>query len=389
MEQRENSVGDIVKGQEGTADGVARWLRGFGGEEATARVLSMCMTMAARVKNVDLVKQLLEQGAKPEMAAHPDHPQDPAAIVSYDGEDDWTTPWSAAVSVDSAECLEAMINAGMNPVKPRLFVDELVDQEAFLAVEAARLGAERCLAVAMDWAQKKAGPKLAIITKESWAALNSRHGSADKVEAMARILIGAGGNIDEECFEWSGSKTPMTPLGSAACGDLEMLMGLLAAGADPRVGFALNFAAGSWHEKSAQCVSHLLRAGCDPNLKRDGAAPLLGAIEINNTDKARMLIDAGANLDAVSAEGFSLLAVAAIRGASRCVSLLLDEGFDPDERTEGMSLAELTSKFRREHCLPETRDMAEAMGIIKAASEAKTLAVASGEAQKKMAARRI
>lgn len=386
MEQRENSVGDIVKGQDGTADGVASWLRGFGGEEATARVLSMCMAMAARVKNVDLVKQLLEQGAKPEMAAHPDHPQDPAAIVSCDGEDDWTTPWSAAVSVDSAECLEAMINAGMNPVKPRLFIDELVDQEAFLAVEAARLGAERCLAVAMDWAQKKAGPDLAIITKKSWAALTSSQGSAEKVEAMARILVGAGGDIDGECGESRGAKSPLE---FAACGSLEMLKGLLAAGANPRAGFALNFAAGSWHKESSQCVSHLLRAGCDPNLKRDGAAPLLGAIEINNTEKARMLIDAGASLNAVSAEGFSLLAVAAIRGASRCVSLLLAEGFDPDERTEGLSLAELASKFRREHYLPETRDMAEAMGMIKAASEAKALAKASGEAPKKMGSRRI
>lgn len=380
MTHREKEQESLAKEGAGEAASMARWLRGFGQEEPSKRILSMCLTMAARAANPELVKQLLEQGADPEMAAHPDQPQDPAAIASCDDEDDWTTPWSAAVSVDSAECLEAMINAGMNPVTPRLFIDERVDQKAFLAVEAARLGAERCLAVAMDWAQKKAGPDLARITKKSWAALTSSQGGAEKVEAMARMLMGAGGDIDGECGESRGAKSPLE---FAACGSLEMLKGLLAAGANPRAGFALNFAAGSWHKESSQCVSRLLRAGGDPNLKHDGAAPLLGAIEVNNPEKARMLIDAGANLDAVSAEGFSLLAVAAIRGAARCVSLLLVEGFDPDERTEGMSLAELTSKFRREHYLPETSDMAEAMGIIKAASEAKALAATAKDPVKR------
>lgn len=62
-----------------------------------------------------------------------------------------------------------------------------------------------------------------------------------------------------------------------------------------------------------------------------GKSALFSAIESGFEQKARMLIDAGAKLDAASADGVGLLSAAVVCGASNCVRLLLAEGVDPDD----------------------------------------------------------
>lgn len=386
MAHREKEQESLANEGAGAAASMARWLRGFGQEEPSKRILSMCLTMAARAANPELVKQLLEQGADPEMAARPDHETDRAAVYCGDGDnpDEWTTAWSAAISVDSVECLEAMVGAGLSSVRPRLLIAGLVEQDAFLAAEAASRGAARCFAMAMGWAVERAGLDLKHILSRSWRGLVSSQAKAPEVEAMARVLQRAGGDINKVGMLGDSS---LSPLESAAGGSVEILRGLLAAGADPRAGCALNEAAESWSEESAQCMQELLKAGCDPNQARHGCAALLSAVECGSVQKVSMLIDAGASLDTVSPQGVGLLAMAAARGKSGCVRLLLEKGFDPDEVVDGLPLAEWVEGCRR--YTPRQGDIQVVLGIIKAASEAKQLAIACPSANQKPSGPRL
>lgn len=381
MAHREKEQGSLVNEGAGEAASMARWLRGFGQEEPSKRILSMCLTMAARAANAELVKQLLEQGADPEMAAHPDHETDRAAIYCGDSDnpDEWTTAWSAAISVDSVECLEAMVGAGMNPVRPRLLIAGLVEQDAFLATEAANRGAAKCFAMAMGWAVEQAGLDLQNIVSRSWRSLVYSQAKAAEVEAMARVLQSAGGDINKVGMLGDSSQSLLE---SAAGGNVEMLRGLLAAGADLQAGFPLSEAAKSWREESAQCMQELLKAGCDPNEKPHGCAALLSAVECGSVQKVSMLIDAGASLDVVSPRGVGLLAMAAARGQSECVRFLLEKGLDPDEVVEGQPLAEWVDNY-------QGRNIPMVLGIIKAASEAKQLAVACPSANPKPSGPRL
>lgn len=104
-----------------------------------------------------------------------------------------------------------------------------------------------------------------------------------------------------------------------------------------------------------------------------------------------MLIEFGARLDVGSSNGYGLLAEAAARGSSSCVGLLLNRGLDPDGLVEGTPLMEWVLKYRTRHgsAVSVAPENVPAIEIIKAASEAKALAKASGEAPKKMGSRRI
>jgi ankyrin repeat protein len=79
----------------------------------------------------------------------------------------------------------------------------------------------------------------------------------------------------------------------------------------------------------AEAVRQLLKASADPNLKNNaGATALMWAG--NDLEKTRLLVDAGANVNARSEDGQTpLLIAAAYFGASPVVRLLLDHGADP------------------------------------------------------------
>lgn len=391
MEKSNKNSRALADGPAEGLGGLRSWLCELGGEASAVDLLSKCLTMAAKAGDASLAKLLLMQGANPELGERPAWTEGLSKADFIENETDWTTPWVAAVNADSAGCLEAMIEAGMSAVKPRLLVDGVVEKEAFLAIAAAERGAELCFAMAMDFAARQAPEELDEITLKAWNTLVFSSNSAGKTEAMARALQQTGGDINEKSIGLRDRSRSVTPLERASHGDLEILRGLLAAGADPRAGRAVFFASQSSSRDSAACLSHLLIAGGDPNLSEEGVSALLGAIRTTSAEKARMLIESGARLDVGSSNGYGLLAEAAMRGSASCVGLLLNQGLDPDGLVEGTPLMEWVLKYRTQHgsAVSVAPENFQAIEIIKAASEAKALAKASGEAPKKMRSRRI
>ena len=124
-----------------------------------------------------------------------------------------------------------------------------------------------------------------------------------------------------------------SPLRAAAQdGDVETFQLLLDAGAEMEPGL-LACAAGSEVDAAAK-VKLLLDRGADPNESGDEAAPPLMAALWGNSDAAPTLLTAGADAGFIDINRQSALALAARHGPAEAVRLLLQRGFDPNERSE-------------------------------------------------------
>ena len=86
----------------------------------------------------------------------------------------------------------------------------------------------------------------------------------------------------------------------------------------------------------ASAVRALLECGADPNIgDQGGATALMWAV--TDIEKTRMLVEAGANVNARSSLGRTPLAIAAgVPGAARVVKLLLDRGANPSVKVPGL-----------------------------------------------------
>jgi ankyrin repeat protein len=110
--------------------------------------------------------------------------------------------------------------------------------------------------------------------------------------------------------------------------DLVMLKLLLGAGAD------VNDISGGgcWplydacHSGNAEAVSFLLQAGADPNLTSTGATALFAAVIGNEIECVRLLIDAGAEVNATDCDGWTCLFSL---GSEPVADYLLEHGADP------------------------------------------------------------
>lgn len=119
---------------------------------------------------------------------------------------------------------------------------------------------------------------------------------------------------------------------AALNGDETAVADLLAKGADPgqagTEGLPL-CAAAAWDR--VEVISALLEAGADVNgVEADGWQPLLWAAANGNADAARTLIEAGASVEAANTNGDTPLTLAARRGALGVVRVLLEAGASPE-----------------------------------------------------------
>ena len=132
---------------------------------------------------------------------------------------------------------------------------------------------------------------------------------------------------------------PPTPLTRAAGrGDVREVQALLAQGADPNEtdgagGSALTAAAREGH---VDVMRVLIKGGADVN-QRDARftrwTPLVHAIHKRQDAAARLLLDAGAEVDAEMHGGATPLIFAAAYGETSIVEDLLDRGADPRHQT--------------------------------------------------------
>ena len=371
-------------------DGMASWLHLLGGEASSVAVLSMCLAMAARRGDAPLARRLLALGANPQLAAPPTSSADKEKVEVSGGEYYWTTAWSAAVAADSVECLEAMVDAGLDPLLPKATLADWVDESFSLASIAAGMGAAGCLKRALDWVAEREPLSAAEIMERTWTALLTaqQDAGAEKIEELARTLRSAGGDIDAPVKALSGR----TPLEFSAAWSLSATRGILAAGADPRKGNPVQCAVKNKSWNSQDCLEFLLASGLDaenPVGPFGVEFPIAIAVANDEHEKVKMLIAAGASVS-VNIEGRgSLLAMAISCRAAKCVGVLLAAGLDPDEVVKGETLAVWAeNKFTGwGMSLPSSAE--EIVSVIRAASEAKQIAAASGPSAKRSTSPRI
>jgi len=183
--------------------------------------------------------------------------------------------------------------------------------------------------------------------------LASLNGSAP----MVRLLLDAG--ADPNAALLAGETPVMT---AARTGGAEALELLLSAGGDPnahgsRGQTALMWAAGQGHPAA---VGALLRHGADVHARSDtwsqvmavpphadpsnqqsvphgNDTPLLFAARVGDVESARLLIDAGADVNDADAWGVSATTYAAHSGFHELLELLLERGADPNAQEAGFS----------------------------------------------------
>jgi ankyrin repeat protein len=112
-------------------------------------------------------------------------------------------------------------------------------------------------------------------------------------------------------------------------------------------------------------VNVLLPYHADPNIASNNSmrvAPLHSAVAGNHYDIAAKLIEAGANVNAVQADGFTPLMGAAQNGNADIVRMLLDHGADVNARVDknASHFAEMTAlDFARQANVPEVAALLE------------------------------
>ncbi len=193
------------------------------------------------------------------------------------------------------------------------------------------------------------------------AALN---GSAD----MVRSLLEAGG--DPNAALLSGESPVMT---ASRTGNPQVVERLLAAGADPNARAVRDQTALMWAaaQRHSDVVGVLLEYGADVHARSEtwsqvmavpphshpdnqqsvphgGNTALTFAARVGDLPSARMLVNAGADIDDADARGASVIVLAAHSGFRDLVEFVLDEGADPNAAGAGFSALHLAILRRDE-----------------------------------------
>ncbi len=184
-----------------------------------------------------------------------------------------------------------------------------------------------------------------------WIA--SLNGSA----SMTRTLLEAGANPNAALL--SGESPVMT---AARTGNPQVVERLLASGADPNASATRGQTALMWAaaQRHSDVVGVLLEHGADVNARSEtwsqimaisphsnpanqqdvphgGNTALTFAARVGDLSSARMLVNAGADVDDADARGVSATVLAIHSGFGDLAEFLLDEGADPNAAAAGFS----------------------------------------------------
>lgn len=165
-----------------------------------------------------------------------------------------------------------------------------------------------------------ADPNAALLLGETPVMTAARTGSAEVLE----LLLGAGGDSDVRA-----TRGQTALMWAASQGHAETVGVLLGHGAD------VNARSETWSQVMA------VPPHADPAnqqiVRHGGDTALLFAVRRGHLASARLLVEAGANVDDADAWGVSATAYAAHSGFGQLVGLLLEAGADPDAAGAGFS----------------------------------------------------
>jgi len=196
-----------------------------------------------------------------------------------------------------------------------------------------------------------------------WIA--SLNGSA----SMVRALLEAG--ADPNAALLAGESPTMT---AARAGSPRVVEQLLAAGADPNASATRGQTALMWavSQKHSEVVGVLLEYGADVNARSEtwsqvmavsphsspanqqdvphgGNTALTFAARVGDLSSARMLVNAGGDVNDADARGVSVMVLAAHSGFGDLVEFVLEEGADPNLAEGGFSALHVAIMRRDEH----------------------------------------
>jgi ankyrin repeat protein len=112
----------------------------------------------------------------------------------------------------------------------------------------------------------------------------------------------------------------------------------------------LGYAAGT---RNLEVAKRLLLDGCDPSSRWDGAPCILIAVKSGAADVLRLLLDAGAAVDATDRERYTALMWAVIMCDCGSVRVLLHHGADPEVANHaGLKATDYARIWNRQEIAP-------------------------------------
>ncbi len=165
-----------------------------------------------------------------------------------------------------------------------------------------------------------ADPDVALLSGETPAMVAARAGSADVVEQLA----GAGADLDRR-----GSRGQTALMWAVAQHHADVVGTLLAHGADPHVRSEV------WSQVMG--VPPHGQYGYNREIPHGGNTALLFAARAGDLASARLLVDAGADVNDTNAWGVSAVTMAAHSGYRELAAFLLERGANPDADEAGFA----------------------------------------------------
>ena len=244
---------------------------------------------AAREQNVEAVQQLLSDGIDPN-----------------EKQPDGATALHWAVYQENADVLQSLIEAGADVN----IVNRLGTSALFIAAKSGNADLIKRLLEA------GANPNLALQLGETPLMSAARAGTAEGV----RLLVAAGADVNAS--ESSRQQTAL--MWATAQGHIDVVRALIEAGADldarSKIRPMLMYTDATNGGAFDQGVTEQL----------GGYSPLLFAARQGEVEIAKLLLNAGANIEGVAGNNTSPLVVAAHSGHTALAKLLLEQGANPN-----------------------------------------------------------
>ncbi len=285
--------------------------------------------MRAVMKNhAEVARVVLDHGANPDVVVQTgDTPLYPLFIAAMNGYDD-----VVRVLLDKGVNVTAKVPGSASPVDAA----KHKGHEAAAKMIAAAIKKKKAGAKA-----EKEGNELQSQLEEAWKDLDG--------EALQKIA-------ESRHFGKLPAVSRLSVL--AVTGDLAGVKGLLAGGVKPDLEVAPTTVdippviAASMRKGNVDVVRVLLAAGANPNaLRADGSTALLIASSNGDTEAVKALLGAGANPNHALPNGQTVLMSATVNGQAKVIDLLIDAGADvnaifPEGRFGAFALALDSKKMR-------------------------------------------